>query len=58
MCAWDQTLEGVAHEAYNNLVVVTVDVEQYAAWAGQFVPRHYGTHLQGKAFWQTQVFGS
>lgn len=34
-----QTLTAVAEDLYREVVVVTVDVGRYPAWAGQFVPR-------------------
>lgn len=43
-----QTLQQVAHKLYNDIVVVTVDVDQYSAWSGQFVPRNYAAQVQGK----------
>ena len=41
-------LKSVAESLYNDLVVVMVDVDQYPAWAGQFVPKNYGA-----AVWQS-----
>ncbi|XP_048760090.2 uncharacterized protein LOC125669548 [Ostrea edulis] len=40
-----QTLHAVASELYDRLVVTTLDVNQYPAWAGQFVPADYKTIL-------------
>lgn len=34
-------LQTVAGELYDRLVVTTLDVNQYPAWAGQFVPVDY-----------------
>ena len=36
-----QMLQTVAGELYDRLVVTTLDVNQYPAWAGQFVPADY-----------------
>ncbi|XP_062566447.1 uncharacterized protein LOC134228769 [Saccostrea cucullata] len=36
-----QTLHAVASDLYDRLVVTTLDVNQYPAWAGQFVPADY-----------------
>lgn len=36
-----QVLTEIAYQFYNELVVMTLDVEEYPAWAGQFVPRDY-----------------
>ena len=43
-----QTLQQVATTLYNDIVVVTVDVDQYTAWSGQFVPRNYAADVHGK----------
>lgn len=40
-----QTLHAVARELYDRLVVTTLDVSQYPAWAGQFVPANYKSIL-------------
>ena len=52
-----QTLQKVAHDLYNDIIVVTVDVDQYSAWSGQFVPRNYAAQLQGKPY-RSYVFTS
>ena len=38
----------MATNLYNDIVVVTVDVDQYSAWSGQFVPRNYAGDVHGK----------
>ena len=43
-----QTLQQVATTLYNDIVVVTVYVDQYTAWSGQFVPRNYAADVHGK----------
>ena len=48
VCVFHQTLEQVATNLYNDIVVVTVDVDQYSAWSGQFVPRNYAADVHGK----------
>ena len=43
-----QVLTSIAYDMYNQIVVTTLDVDQYPAWAGQFVPRNYGrTMIRG-----------
>ena len=34
-------LTSAAYDLYSDVMVMTVDVEQYPAWAGQFVPLNY-----------------
>lgn len=36
-----QVLNEIAYQFYNELIVMTLDVEEYPAWAGQFVPKDY-----------------
>ena len=36
-----QTLENVAYTLYKDVVVATLDVSVFGAWAGSFVPRDY-----------------
>ena len=42
-CVWfvKQTLENVAYALYKDVVVATLDVSVFRAWAGSFVPHNY-----------------
>ena len=40
----------VAYEVYNDVIVVAVDVEEYAYWSGLFVPRDYGVQVYGMMY--------
>ncbi|ELT99421.1 hypothetical protein CAPTEDRAFT_188536 [Capitella teleta] len=45
-----KTLSSVAADLYHAMVVVTIDVDRYPAWAGQFVPRHRTLPSEGDLF--------
>ena len=36
-----KTLNSLAYQLYNDLAVVTLDIQQYPAWSGRFIPQGY-----------------
>ena len=48
LISW-QELEVVGREFYNVLVVVTVDLLHFSAWANRVVPKGYSRIASGKA---------
>ena len=48
-------LQQVAYRFYSDVIVVSVDVDEFTSWSNQFVPKFYGHVINGSLIWSASI---